>query len=68
MIGMECLALTGTQHRVPSEDRTRVHTFPAELSVLILFKMIGSIDMTLRVISFLVDNCYTFVVHVCVYV
>ena len=51
-------ALTGTPHRVPSEDRSRVqhYAFPAELSVLILFKMIESIDMTLCVISFLVLN------------
>ena len=49
-------ALTGTPHRVLSEDRSRVqhYAFPAELSVLILFKMIESIDMTLCVISFLV--------------
>ena len=50
MIRMKCLALTGTPHCDPSEDRSRV----AELSVLILFKMIESIDMTLCVISFLV--------------
>ena len=31
---------------VLSEDRTRANTSPAELSVLILFKMIESIDMT----------------------
>ena len=48
LIGMKCLALTGTQHRVPGEDRTYL-----ELSVLILFKMIESIDMTHSVISFL---------------
>ena len=47
MIGMKCLALTGTPH-------------PAELSVLILFKMIESIDMTLCVISFLVMFVFDF--------
>ena len=54
MIGMACPALTGTPHRVPSEDQSRVqhYAFPAKLSVLILFKMIESIDMTLCVISF----------------
>ena len=55
MIEMKCLALTGTQHRrsnLPCDQES--NTFPAELSVLILFKMIESIDMTLCVISFLV--------------
>ena len=37
------------------------NTFTAELSVLILFKMIESIDMTLCVISFLVK----YIVHTC---
>ena len=35
------------------------NTFTAELSVLILFKMIESIDMTLCVISFLVNTWFT---------
>ena len=39
---------------VGDDDRNEV--FTAELSVLILLKMIESIDMTLYVISFLVDN------------
>ena len=65
MIEMKCLALTGTQHRAMSEDRTylvikKESTFTAELSVLILFKMIESIDMTLCVISFLVTIILTF--------
>ena len=54
MIGMKCLALTGTPHRSRVRIDQESNTFPAELSVLILFKMIGSIDMTLCVISFLV--------------
>ena len=57
MIEMQCLALTGTQHRVQGEDRTYlVIKSPADLSVLILFKMIESIDMTLCVVSFLVNT------------
>ena len=56
MIEMKCLA--GRQHRVQGEDRTylviKSPTFTAGLSVLILLKMIESIDMTLCVISFLV--------------
>ena len=36
------------------------NTFTAELSVLILFKMIESIDMTLCVISFLVYINFSF--------
>ena len=60
MIEMKCLA--GKQHRVQGEDRTYPcdqvsNTFTAELSVLILLKMIESIDMTPCVISFLVDSC-----------
>ena len=58
---MKCLA--GKQHRVRGEDRTYlVIKSPTlsqlSISVLILFKMIESIDMTLCVISFLVENFY----------
>ena len=41
------------------------NTFTAELSVLILFKMIESIDMTLCVISFLVENWFKKLPHPC---
>ena len=46
------------EHSIASRVRIdqESNTFPAELSVLILFKMIESIDMILCVISFLVYN------------
>ena len=50
----ETASRPGRGSNLPCDQES--NTFTAELSVLILFKMIESIDMTLCVISFLVQN------------
>ena len=52
----EAASRPGRGSNLPCDQES--NTFTAELSVLILFKMIESIDMTLCVISFLVYHIF----------